>query len=189
MDYDAVVSDLAVPHRAKKALRLLMEAGRAGTPAVRRGLAHANPVIRAQCCNVLDHFLDEAALPELVATLHDANSHVRARALHALSCDRCKEGACRPDEAQVVPIATRLLAEDADRYVRTSAVQALAPFVHRRADVRQALIAAHESDPDPMVRKVAGWHCPGGPIFEGRRTKHGRLRPRPPALVQSPAIR
>jgi HEAT repeat protein len=132
--------------------------------------------VRAQCCNVLDHFLDEAALPELLTALDDANSHVRARALHALACDKCKEGACRPAETEVVPVALRLLAEDRDSEVRLSAVQALGPTVGRRPDVLDAIITAHASDPHPAVRKVAGWYAPGGAIYEGRRSKHGRLR-------------
>ena len=37
---------------------------------------------------------------------------VRAWALHALACDRCKEGECRLGEDDVVPIALRMLRED-----------------------------------------------------------------------------
>ncbi len=125
---------------------------------------------------MLDHFLDEAALPELVANLHDPDAHVRARALHALACDRCKEGECRPEQDEVVRAALRLLQEDPDRYVRKSAVEALGPTVHRRPDVLAALVARHASDPDPVVRKVAGWYCPGGAIYERRVTKSGRVR-------------
>lgn len=115
MDYDQAVADLGIRHRAKEALRALMAAGPAATPAVRRGLAHADPQVRAECCNVLDHFLDEPALPELVANLDDPDGRVRARALHALACDRCKEGSCRSSEAEVIPIAVRLL-----RTIRTA---------------------------------------------------------------------
>jgi HEAT repeat protein len=178
MDFDEMVADLGVAHRSRQALRGLLAAGPIATPAVRRGLAHPDPRVRAECCNVLDHFLDEAALPELVAALNDPDAHVRARALHALACDQCKEGACRPAEAEVVPVAMRLLNEDADRYVRKSAVEALGPAAHRRPDVLQVLVDARSRDPDPLVRKVSGWYCPGGPIYEGRRSKHGRLRPR-----------
>jgi hypothetical protein len=49
---------------------------------------------------VLDHFLDEAALPELIENLRDEDDLVRARAMHALACDRCKEGACRSGETK-----------------------------------------------------------------------------------------
>lgn len=179
MDYDSIVADLGVPHRTRQAVRALMAAGPDATPAVRRGLKHSDARVLAECCNVLDHFLDEAALPELVANLSDPDSHVRARALHALACDKCKEGSCRPAENDVIPIAIRLLREDPDRFVRVSAVQALGPATHRRADVLEVLVDARVRDADPLVRKVAGWYCPGGAVYEGRRTKHGRMRPRP----------
>jgi HEAT repeat protein len=179
MDYDRVVGELGIPHRTKQAFRSLLAAGAAATPAVRRGLTHPDARVRAECCNVLDHFLDAAALPELVANLDDPSAHVRDRALHALSCDRCKEGECRPAEDEVIAAALRLLRQDPDRYVRKSAAGALGPAVHRRAAVLDALMTARASDPDPLVRKVAGWYCPGGPIYERLRPKHGRMRPRP----------
>lgn len=163
-----------------------MAAGNLATPAVRRGLRHSSVKVRAECCNVLDHFLDEDALPELVAALSDPEPWVRARALHALACDKCKEGSCRPAEAEILPIAIRLLREDADRYVRKSAVEMLGPAVHRSREAREALAMAHMGDPDPLVRKVAGWYCPGGAVYEGRPTRLGRLRARPP--VQRPAL-
>ena len=37
--------------------------------------------------------------------------------------------------------------------------------VHRREDVARALEEAREQDPHPVVRKVAGWYLPGGPIY------------------------
>jgi hypothetical protein len=38
-----------------------------------------------------------------------------------------------------------------------------------------ALIEAHHHDAHPVVRKVAGWHIPGGSIYE--RTKPTPVRP------------
>lgn len=115
--------------------------------------------------------MDEEAIPALLMNLDDAEE-VRLMAMHALACDRCKEGACRPAEADVVEAAMHLLAEDPDRHVRMQAAHAFGPAVHRRAEAKETLVIAHERDPDPLVREVAGWYCPGGPIFE-------RLRPRP----------
>jgi HEAT repeat protein len=175
--YDTLVRDLAIEHRARAALRSLMAAGSAATPAVRRGLAHTDPRVRARCCDVLDHFLDADAIPGLMANLRHPHAGVRARALHALACDRCKEGSCRPAESAVISEAFRLVRDDPDRYVRKAAVEALGPAVHRREDVLEALLAARDGDPDPLVRKVASWHCPGGPIYEGRPSRSGRLRP------------
>ena len=170
--YARWVDDLTVPHRFKHALKQLMAAGMLATPALRRGLRHPDPEVRIGCCIVLDHFMDEAAVPELIENLAHENPRVRSNALHALACDRCKEGACRPGEDDVVPIAIRMLLEDESRGVRKSAAGLLGPAVHRRPDVCQALERARDHDPDPLVRKVAGWYTPGGPIYR-------RLSPRP----------
>ena len=171
--YDLIVEELAVKHRARGALRALMAAGPAATSAVRRGLLHDDPVVRVRCCMVLDHHLDEAALPELIANLTHEDGDVRAWALHALACDRCKEGACRPGEDDVVPTALRMLKDDRSRKVRTMAAHMLGPAVHRRQDVSRALEEARDSDSHPVVRKVASWYAPGGPIYR-------RLAPKPP---------
>lgn len=171
--HERLIEDLAVKHRNKAALRQLLAAGMSAAPAVRRGLRHTNPEVRVGCCIVLDHFMDAAALPELKENLTHENDEVRRWALHALACDRCKEGACRPGEDDVVPIAIRMLLEDESRGVRTSAAGLLGPAVHRRPDVRLALARARDHDPDPLVRKVAGWYTPGGPIYR-------RLSPKPP---------
>ena len=179
IDFDAVVADLAVKHRSKAALRSLIAAGPAATPAVRRGLEHSDATVRARCCDVLDHFLDDAALPELMANLADGDPRVRARALHALACDRCKEGTCRPGEAVVLPIALSMLADDPDRFVRKSAVEMLGPSARHNAEARDALVKARDGDSDPLVRKVASWHSPGGRIYEGVRSRSGRLRTGP----------
>jgi hypothetical protein len=171
-EYARSVEDLAVPHRFKSALGRLMAAGMLATPALRRGLRHDDPDVRVGCCIVLDHFMDEAAVPELIENLAHPNPRVRSNALHALACDRCKEGACRPGEDDVIPIAIRLLVGDESRSVRKTAAHMLTPAVHKREDVRRALEHARDHDPDRLVRKVAGWAAPGGPIFR-------RLTPKP----------
>ncbi|MDP9237549.1 MAG: HEAT repeat domain-containing protein [Chloroflexota bacterium] len=173
VDCSQHIEDLAVAHRAKGALRRLMAAGPEATPALRNGLRHADPAVRVGCCIVLDHYLDEAALPELIANLDHENEDVRQWAMHALACDRCKEGACRPGEDDVVPIALRMLADDPSRRVRAQAVHLLGlSAAIRRQDVTVALERARESDPDPNVRKIARKYAPGGAIYE--RTVSGR---------------
>ena len=175
--YDLVVDQLAVEHRSRHALRTLTAAGAAATPAVRRGLLHDDAAVRVRCCMVLDHHLDEAAVPELMANLTHDDDDVRAWALHALACDRCKEGACRPGEDDVVPIALRMLRGDRSRKVRTMAAHMVGPAVHRREDVARALEEARDSDSHPVVRKVAGWYAPGGPIYRRLAPKPARSRP------------
>ncbi len=168
---NALVEHLGVKHRAKQALRGLMAAGSRATSALRRGLRHPDPAVRVGCCKVLDHHMDEAAVPELIANLEHESAAVRTWAMHALACDRCKEGACRPGEEQVLPIAVEMLLHDGSRRVRQMAAGLLGPSVHRRPDVLSALEHARDHDPHPVVRKIAGWHTPGGPIYR-------RLAPR-----------
>ncbi|MGD8415693.1 MAG: HEAT repeat domain-containing protein [Pseudomonadales bacterium] len=170
--YAALVHDLGVRHRAKPALRRLMSAGAEAVPALRIGLSDPSAEVRVGCCKVLDHHMDEAALPELIANLAHPDESVRAWAAHALTCDRCKEGACRPGEDEVLPIAIRMLEEDPSRRVRQMLAGLLGPAVHRRADVLAALERAHRHDPHPVVRKIASWFVPGGPRYR-------RLAPKP----------
>jgi hypothetical protein len=68
-DYARLIEDLAVRHRHKDALRRLMAAGMLATPALRRGLRHADPDVRVGCCIVLDHFMDAACLPDVIVNL------------------------------------------------------------------------------------------------------------------------
>jgi hypothetical protein len=69
-------------------------------------------------------------LPDLIAMLHDPEPAVRRTTLHTLACDRCKEGACRPVEAEVLPEALRLLFEDANAHVRAMAIELVGLYVH-----------------------------------------------------------
>ena len=164
--YEEWVARLGVRHHAKEALRQLMAAGSAATPAVRRGLRHQEPDVRVGCCKVLDHHMDAEAVPELIENLAHSEGRVRAWAIHALACDRCKEGACRPGEDQVIPIAARMLLEDRSRRVRQMAAGMLGPSVHRSPEVLRALAHARDHDPHPVVRKIASWYTPGGPIYK-----------------------
>jgi HEAT repeat protein len=168
-DFAQYVEQLALKDSAQDALATLMAAGSAATEAVRRGLLHEDPVVRMRCCMVLDHHLDEAALPELMANLDHPNGRVRAWALHALACDRCKEGECRPGEEDTVPAALRMLRDDRSRKVRTMAASLLGSVAHRRTEVARALEDARDHDPHPVVRMVAGWCAPGGRNYEKLR--------------------
>src|SRR5205814_1203788 len=102
--YEALVEQLAGGPTRRAAMQTLMDAGPAATPALRAGLDHRHASVRVGCCFVLDHYLDDAAVPELLANVGHKNRKVRAWALHALACDRCKEGDCRPGADDVVPL-------------------------------------------------------------------------------------
>lgn len=190
-NYWGLVEDLAVAHQAKDAMRQLMFARSLATRAVRLGLRHPDPDVRIACCNILDHHLDQDAIPDLIATLQDESDLVRARAMHALACDRCKEGECRPQEDEVVKITLAMLRSDASRRVRQEAAQLLGRLAFRRPEIFPALEWARDHDPDPLVRKIARWYAPGGTIYRrlvpsGKPgTPSGRpiRRPRPGSLL------
>jgi HEAT repeat protein len=167
-----LIHQLSVRHRATAAYRTLFSMGFAAVPAVRDGLRHANTNVRYHCLRLLDHFLVPEALSEMIAMLRDPAPHVRRSALHTLACDRCKEGACRPVEAEVLPEALRLLHDDGSDHVRAMAIEVVGQYVHTNPLAERALLEARTNDPSPTVRKKAGWYAPGGPI-------HIRTAPRP----------
>jgi HEAT repeat protein len=153
---DEILDRLAVEHLSRAAYWRLWAGAINDNSAVRRGLRHADPQVRASCAQILDHFLDEAALAEIVECLDDDNPHVRGWALHTLGCDRCKEGACRPGEDLFLPAAIRMLREDPDARVRAAAATTLGQSAAtRRPDVAEALATARDRDPDRHVRKTA----------------------------------
>jgi hypothetical protein len=50
--------------------------------------------------------------------LDDTDNRIRCPAIHALGCNRCKEGACHLDEEKALPRAIALSANDPDPHVR-----------------------------------------------------------------------
>jgi HEAT repeat protein len=171
-DYALDVENLAVKHRAKTAFRSLMAGGSAASAFVRQGLHHEDVHVVIACCDLLDHFLYEDAVPYLIGLLNHENGDVRARAMHALACDRCKEGFCRPGEDDSLPMALSMLDNDPSPRVRVEAVALVFAAVHRRADVAEALEHARDFDTSPNVRKQAGLRAPGGVLY--RRTSPHR---------------
>jgi HEAT repeats len=164
-DFALDVENLAVKHRARAALKSLMDGGPAAGPFVRQGLHHQNSAVIVGCCRVLDHFLYEEAVPDLLALLDHDDEDVRAWAMHALACDRCKEGTCRPGEDDSIPMALSMLRSDPSSKVRVQTVALIFPAVHHRADVAEALKHARDHDPSPNVRKQAGLRAPGGSMY------------------------
>jgi HEAT repeat protein len=165
-DYDSFVEHLGVEHRWRPASRHLIDAGNAALPAVRRGLRSTNPAVRVRCVNVLDHIADESSFEDLVDLLDDHDPDVVARALHALACDKCKEGACRPGEGLFVPKAIELLQTHPVADVRFHALDALGKVAPRRPEVVAVLEQVAERAHKPSARKAAKLRCPGGAIYE-----------------------
>lgn len=153
-DFTGWVSQLGVASCRQRAKHYLLASGAAALPALRRGLRHPNVTVRQQCVRIFDQLVDEESLPELVASLDDADAGVQARALHALACDQCKQNACRPGEELWLPRALALL-DHANPDLRAAAIDALGKVVSRRPEVRAALLRAAESDKDRGLRGVA----------------------------------
>jgi HEAT repeat protein len=131
-------------------------------------MRHDSPQVREQCCRILDHVMDEASLPALVEALEDQAAEVRYAALHALACDRCKTGSCRPPAALVLPRALAMLESDPDAHVRAMAAELAGAWVHGQPAAAEALQRAASCDSSPAVRKKASWYAPGGPIYRRR---------------------
>jgi HEAT repeat protein len=153
-DFDGWVAQLGVSSCRSRAKQHLLTSGSLALPAIRRGLGHPKAIVRRQCVNLLDHLVDEESLVFLVGALDDDDPGVAARALHALACDRCKEGACRPGEDLWVPRALDLL-HHADPDLRAAAIDALGKVVQRRPEVATAVAAASRSDVDKGLRGMA----------------------------------
>jgi HEAT repeat protein len=175
-DYEGWVAQLGVPSGRQRAKLHLLASGRRALPAVRHGLQHQKTIVRRQCVNILDHLVDEDSLSVLASSLDDADPGVRARALHALSCDRCKEGACRPAEELWVPRALELLGHP-DPDLRAAAIDALGRVAARRSDASKALAIAAQREVDKGLRGMAG----GRLVAAGssRRDSRGRERSGP----------
>lgn len=152
---DELLEKLAVPHLERAAYWRLFALSASDNAVARRGLRHPDAHVRATCCQILDHFLDDVALAEVLEHVTDDDPRVRGWALHTLGCDRCKEGACRPGEADFVPAAIDRLENDPIAKVRLTAVTTLGPAITRNPIVAAALARAAEHDSDRAVRKAA----------------------------------
>ncbi len=167
-----LVERLGDPHRYFPAFQRLLALGPEAAGPARAGLQHPDARVRARCCQVLDHVMDSASTPALLAALDDPSADVRVHAVHALACDRCKaDSTCRPDAPSVLPPALRMLRTDPDPHVRAMAVELVGAWVHGHTSAVRALEAAATGDPSPAVRKKAAWYAPGGSV-------HRRTRPR-----------
>jgi HEAT repeat protein len=153
-DFDGWVSQLGISSSRQRARVHLVRSGPAALPALRRGLRHRKPIVRQQCVRIFDQLVDEESLPELVLALDDEDPGVRARALHALACDRCKENACRPGEDLWVPRALDLL-HHPNPDLRAAAIDALGKVAGRRTDVVAALLVAADRDREKGLRGMA----------------------------------
>jgi len=152
-DYDAWVALLAVTSRRQQARRHLRTRGPGVVPALRRGLQHPDPMVRSSCAGLLDQLMDDASIPDLVAALDDPDIRVVRRALHALACDGCTQGECRPGDDLFVPKAIELLS-DPDPDVRAGAIDALQQVAKRDPSMRERMRELAERERHPGLRQA-----------------------------------
>jgi hypothetical protein len=85
---------------------------------------HPVPSMRWRCLTLLDHLDGDDSVPVFVEALfEDPVPRVRRHALHALSCERCKEA---PLCVDLKPLLERCAQTDDNERVRTQARAALA---------------------------------------------------------------
>lgn len=133
-----------------------MGSGSAALPALRDGLRRGKPMVRRMCASILDHLVDEASVPDLVAALDDDDPDVCRRVLHALACDQCKHDGCRVGDDLFVPRALDMIRSHPDADVRAAAIDAVGRAARRRPEVVEFLAAAVEHEPNRHLRSMAG---------------------------------
>src|SRR5260370_38037448 len=148
----ALVDALPAPHRCFQAYQRLQRLGPAAGAAARLGLRHASAQVREYCCLVLDRLMDLESAAALVEALDDPAEQVRLAAVHALACERCKEGSWRPSAGAVLPRAIPLLAADEPAHVRAMAVQLVGHAVTGPPPPRSPLERPPPRAPSPPAR-------------------------------------
>jgi HEAT repeat protein len=155
-DLEGWVQRLARPSERQRAKAHLLRCGFPAVPAIRRGLrSHADPMVRATCAKLLDQLADDEAIPDLVAAVDDPDPTVAKLALHALACDRCKQGACRPGDDLFVPRALELVRTRPEPTVRAGAIDALAQAATRDPSIAGQLLEAIEGEPISGLKHLA----------------------------------
>jgi HEAT repeat protein len=174
----ALLDDLATPYKARTAFWRLLERGRAVLPTIVSGLCDARADVRYHCCRLLDQLVTPEGLGALLDRLDDPDPRVRGAALHALTCDKCKEGVCLPTDGPMLDRAMAMMAADPNGHVRAMAIEAVARSAIDHPDALAAIVRTAASDPNPTVRKKAKWFVPGGPVFERARRAAEHRRPK-----------
>jgi len=100
----------------------LVAAGEAGREAVRHGLTHPRPRVRAACADFYDHLGRDEDVTVLCEMLDDPVPSVRRQAVHSLACQRCKPA---PLQADLVETLIGLALHDPTPRVRREAVYGL----------------------------------------------------------------
>jgi HEAT repeat protein len=169
-----VVDALGSVARASVAYRELVRRGHGAIAAIVAGLQHESPAVRLHCCELLDTLLVPEAEQDLLAMLADSDAAVRAAALHAVACDKCKQHCRLQAQSVVLSEGTRLLDADPAPGVRAQAIGVVGRFVHTSEEATAAIVRACQRDPSPAVRKKARLYMPGGTIYRKTTPKMAR---------------
>ena len=126
--------------------RALVETGKPGIAAAVAALSDPDPRLRAAAAGYMDHFADQRCVPKLLDLVHnDPSAQVRAQALHALGCQRCKP---EPLDIDDFPILSHVALNDQSWKIRRSAVQTIAQRIpDPRVKVVLEQVLARETDP------------------------------------------
>ena len=115
--------------------------------------ADEDPWVRARCLEVLDHLANDASTPTFAAALSDPVAAVRARALHGLTCERCRTQ--EVDVGDVVTLVVAAFEGEPDPDLRHRYVDVLLRFAERDATAGAVLRTIALDDPDELVRTAA----------------------------------
>ena len=115
--------------------------------ALAKGLEHPNPKVRWWCLQLMDHLADDRCIEPMSRALHDPVPRVRKHALHALTCEVCKNQALCPLSPEIVEHIIDLALHDSHASVREAAVSALGTLhCEPRVDVTLQTILQQERD-------------------------------------------
>jgi HEAT repeat protein len=116
------------------------------------GLSDRSPRMRFECAHALDRFGDVRCRAPLLKLIDDPVPRVRWMALHALSCDACKEDLFGDDDEVRARIAGRALGDESVQVRRHAAVA----LGHARGEISiKALRAILERESDSAVLRNA----------------------------------
>lgn len=143
----ALAALMKLPARVQSQLSLSEEA----LSQLRQGAQHPNPKVRWWCAHLADHLADDRCVDVLLRLSQDEVGRVRAEAIHAIGCARCKPCPLDIDATGILVVAALT---DVEAKVRAAAIFTLG---YLPADPRaaQALAEIAQGDLDKKLRQAA----------------------------------
>lgn len=132
--------------------RALVETGKPGIAAAVAALSDPDPRVRAGAAGFMDHFADQSCVPKLLDLVYnDPVRQVRAQALHALGCQRCKP---EPLDIDDFPVLVYVATHDGSWKARRSAIWSISQRIPDPR-VKPFLEQVVERETDPHVLQAA----------------------------------